>query len=98
MGLCAFDEPENPHLKRGIEYLVRTQNPDGSWTEHETTGTGFPKVFYLKYDMYRNAWPLLALATYRQIVERAHARQAGAVNGQPHPTMETTPEVVRSKE
>ncbi len=98
MGLCAFDDPANPHLKRGIEYLVRTQNPDGSWTEHETTGTGFPKVFYLKYDMYRNAWPLLALATYRQIVERAHARQAGAVNGQPHPTMETTPEVVRSKE
>ena len=77
MGLCAFDDPENPHLKRGIEYLTRTQNPDGSWTEHETTGTGFPKVFYLKYDMYRNAWPLLALATYRKIVDRANARQAG---------------------
>ncbi len=67
MGLCAFDDPENPALKRGIEYLARTQNPDGSWTEHETTGTGFPKVFYLKYDMYRNAWPLLALASYRQL-------------------------------
>jgi squalene-hopene/tetraprenyl-beta-curcumene cyclase len=70
MGLCAFDDPENPILKRGIEYLTRTQNADGSWTEHETTGTGFPKVFYLKYDMYRNAWPLLALATYKQICER----------------------------
>ena len=45
MGLCAFDDPENPALKRGIEYLIRTQNPDGSWTEDETTGTGFPKVF-----------------------------------------------------
>ena len=67
MGLCAFGNPDNPALKRGIEYLYRTQNLDGSWTEHETTGTGFPKVFYLKYDMYRNAWPLLALATYRQI-------------------------------
>ena len=70
MGLCAFDDPENPALKRGIEYLARTQNADGSWTEHETTGTGFPKVFYLKYDMYRNAWPLLALATYNQICAR----------------------------
>ena len=29
MGLCAFDDPENPALKRGIEYLIRTQNPDG---------------------------------------------------------------------
>ena len=64
MGLCAFDDPNRPAFERGIEYLIRTQNPDGSWTEHETTGTGFPKVFYLKYDMYRNAWPLLALATY----------------------------------
>jgi squalene-hopene/tetraprenyl-beta-curcumene cyclase len=98
MGLCAFDNPDNPHLKRGIEYLVRTQNPDGSWTEHETTGTGFPKVFYLKYDMYRNAWPLLALATYRKIVERGAARQAEDVDGHPHPAMETSPEVVRSKE
>ncbi|MDR3455821.1 MAG: squalene--hopene cyclase [Verrucomicrobiae bacterium] len=78
MGLCAFDDPENPALKRGIEYLCRMQNADGSWTEHETTGTGFPKVFYLKYDMYRNAWPLLALATYRQIRERAAAGKNGA--------------------
>jgi squalene-hopene/tetraprenyl-beta-curcumene cyclase len=75
MGLCAFDDPENPALKLGIEYLIRTQNADGSWTEHETTGTGFPKVFYLKYDMYRNAWPLLALATYRQICEGKNAGQ-----------------------
>jgi len=71
MGLCAFDDPENPALKRGVEYLVCTQNQDGSWTEHETTGTGFPKVFYLKYDIYRNAWPLLALATYKKICKNA---------------------------
>ena len=77
MGLCAFDDPENPALKRGIEYLARKQNDDGSWTEHETTGTGFPKVFYLKYDMYRNAWPLLALGTYQQICDRAAAKKNG---------------------
>jgi squalene-hopene/tetraprenyl-beta-curcumene cyclase len=94
MGLCAFDDPDNPHLKRGIEYLTRTQNPDGSWTEHETTGTGFPKVFYLKYDIYRNAWPLLALATYRKIVENAKAAQTDQMNGQPHPRMETVAEVL----
>ena len=77
MGLCAFDDPERPSLKRGIEYLTKTQNADGSWTELETTGTGFPKVFYLKYDMYRNAWPLLALATYKKISMKGHA----GVNG-----------------
>jgi squalene-hopene/tetraprenyl-beta-curcumene cyclase len=67
MGLCAFGDPHRPSLRAGIEYLLRTQNPDGTWTEEETTGTGFPKVFYLKYDSYRNAWPLLALANYRKL-------------------------------
>ncbi|HTG44517.1 MAG TPA: squalene--hopene cyclase [Verrucomicrobiae bacterium] len=68
MGLCTFGEPNRPSLIRGIDYLTRAQNRDGSWTEHEITGTGFPKVFYLKYDMYRNSWPLLALAAYRKLV------------------------------
>jgi squalene-hopene/tetraprenyl-beta-curcumene cyclase len=70
MGLCTFGDPSLPSLKRGVEYLIRTQEPDGSWAELETTGTGFPRVFYLKYDMYRNAWPLLALATYRNLLKR----------------------------
>jgi squalene-hopene/tetraprenyl-beta-curcumene cyclase len=76
MGLCAFGDPDLPSLRCGIEYLIRTQNKDGSWSEDEITGTGFPKVFYLKYDMYRNAWPLLALATFRQLLE---GRKPGAV-------------------
>jgi squalene-hopene/tetraprenyl-beta-curcumene cyclase len=81
MGLCAFDEPLRPGIQRGIEYLVRTQNPDGSWTEEETTGTGFPKVFYLKYDMYRNAWPLLALATYRSLLQKKCASRDSELDG-----------------
>jgi len=78
MALCTFDEPSRPSLIRGIEYLIRTQNADGSWSEAETTGTGFPRVFYLKYDMYRNAWPLLALANYRKLLQKA----AHKVNGE----------------
>ncbi|MGO8699265.1 MAG: squalene--hopene cyclase [Limisphaerales bacterium] len=68
MALCAFDDPHRPSLQDGVEYLVRTQNSDGTWSEVEATGTGFPGVFYLKYDMYRNSWPLLALATYRNML------------------------------
>lgn len=68
MGLCAMGQSDDPALIRGIQYLIQTQNQDGSWTEDEITGTGFPKVFYLKYDMYRNAWPLLAMATYRKML------------------------------
>jgi squalene-hopene/tetraprenyl-beta-curcumene cyclase len=64
MGLCACGSLDSPAIQHGVQYLLETQNPDGSWTEDEITGTGFPKVFYLKYDMYRNNFPLLALATY----------------------------------
>ncbi len=68
MGLLACGDPNRPSIRRGFEYLIRTQNADGSWSEDEITGTGFPKVFYLKYDMYRNAWPLLAFATHQQLI------------------------------
>jgi squalene-hopene/tetraprenyl-beta-curcumene cyclase len=70
MGLIAATDPaeraalDRRSIRRGIDFLLRVQAPDGSWPEPETTGTGFPRVFYLRYDMYRNNWPLLALATY----------------------------------
>jgi squalene-hopene/tetraprenyl-beta-curcumene cyclase len=75
MGLCAFDNPFRPSVQNGIEHLIRTQNADGTWTEPEVTGTGFPRVYYLKYDMYRNSWPLLALATYRNLLPGAAQQQ-----------------------
>ncbi len=37
-------------------------------------------MFYLKYDMYRNAWPLLAFATYRKILEQAVQKNGEGVN------------------
>jgi squalene-hopene/tetraprenyl-beta-curcumene cyclase len=77
MGLCTFGDPQRPSLRRGVEYLIRTQELDGSWTELETTGTGFPRVFYLKYDMYRNAWPLLALATYKKLLLQKKGQSNG---------------------
>ena len=68
MGLCAAGGAQGECVRRGIEWLLRAQNRDGSWSEPQTTGTGFPRVFYLNYDMYRNNFPLLALATYANIV------------------------------
>jgi squalene-hopene/tetraprenyl-beta-curcumene cyclase len=77
----------DPDLQRAVEWLARTQltpadaadplkNPDGdpagSWCETEFTGTGFPKVFYLRYHMYRLYFPLMAMGRFVQ------ARVAGA--------------------
>ena len=70
MGIIAATDHLRPSIFRGVEYLARTQNADGSWTEDHITGTGFPKVFYLKYDMYRNNWPLLALADFQRMAAR----------------------------
>ncbi len=44
MGQSAFDDPETPAIQHGIEYLTRPHKADDSWTEHDTTGTGFQKV------------------------------------------------------
>ena len=44
------------------------QNPDhepaGSWSETEFTGTGFPRVFYLRYHLYRHSFPLMAIGRW----------------------------------
>jgi squalene-hopene/tetraprenyl-beta-curcumene cyclase len=64
MGICACGDLDRPSIQRGLRYLLNSQKPDGSWEEEQITGTGFPRVFYLKYDMYRQNFPLLALATY----------------------------------
>ncbi len=66
MGLLAAGESRSQAVERGVEFLVQSQLPDGTWQEDSYTGTGFPKVFYLKYHLYRVYFPLMALARYNQ--------------------------------
>lgn len=68
LALLAAGEEASEAVRRGIEYLVRTQQPDGQWEEPHFTGTGFPRDFMLKYHLYRNYWPLWALGRYRRIL------------------------------
>ena len=64
IGLLATSGPDDPSVERAVAWLLEQQNPDGTWDEPEFTGTGFPCVFYLKYHLYRNSFPLYALARY----------------------------------
>jgi len=66
MGLLAADEGGSSAVRRGLRFLLDGQLPSGAWEENEWTGTGFPKVFYLKYHYYRHYWPLMALAQYQR--------------------------------
>jgi squalene-hopene/tetraprenyl-beta-curcumene cyclase len=70
MGICACGDLERPSIQRGLRFLLNSQKSDGSWDEPEITGTGFPGVFYLKYDFYRQNFPLLAFATYLNYARR----------------------------
>jgi squalene-hopene/tetraprenyl-beta-curcumene cyclase len=69
MGLIAAGDNYSSSTERGVDYLIRSQRPDGGWDEDLSTGTGFPKVFYLTYHYYRHAFPLIALAAYRNSLE-----------------------------
>jgi len=71
IGLLAAAEPADPAIAKAVTYLVQRQNDDGSWSENEFTGTGFPCVFYLKYHLYRNSFPLYALARFRNLSQQA---------------------------
>jgi squalene-hopene/tetraprenyl-beta-curcumene cyclase len=66
MGLLAAGEADSDAVRAGVEYLLATQQPDGDWHEEAFTGTGFPKVFYLKYHLYSLYFPLMALARYER--------------------------------
>lgn len=71
MGLMAAGIVRHSSVARGVTYLLRTQNASGTWYEPEFTGTGFPKYFFIKYHMYQDYFPLMALARYH-----AHTRDS----------------------
>jgi squalene-hopene/tetraprenyl-beta-curcumene cyclase len=89
LGLIAAGRATSEAVRRGIDFLARTQSPDGSWDEASYTGTGFPRVFYLKYHLYRVYFPLMAISRYRQAVARpaGHSTPALAfrIPAQPRP-------------
>ncbi|HMF35535.1 MAG TPA: squalene--hopene cyclase [Isosphaeraceae bacterium] len=89
LGLIAAGRASSEAASRGIQYLLETQSPDGSWAEASFTGTGFPRVFYLKYHLYRVYFPLMAISRYRQAMARplGHSTAALAcrIPAQPRP-------------
>ena len=72
LGLLAVDGPDTETIRKGVNYLLDTQLPDGHWYDAVYTAPGFPRVFYLKYHGYSKYFPLWALARYRnRLAEQA---------------------------
>lgn len=67
LALMACGEAAHEAVQRAAEWLLARQKPDGDWPEEDYTGTGFPRVFYLRYHGYRRIFPLWALARLRNL-------------------------------
>ncbi len=73
LGLTAAGKSNHSAAIRGVQYLLTHQNTDGTWDETEFTGTGFPRVFYLRYHYYRIYFPLMALARWSRATNEANS-------------------------
>lgn len=67
LALFAAGCAEGAAVERGLAYLVETQRPDGGWEDPFWNGTGFPRVFFLKYHLYAHYFPLWALGVWRRL-------------------------------
>jgi squalene-hopene/tetraprenyl-beta-curcumene cyclase len=72
LGLMSGGQVHSDQVRRGIDFLLRTQQPNGFWSDPEFNAPGFPRVFYLKYHGYDKYFPLLALARYRNLMAAEH--------------------------
>ncbi len=72
MALLSAGVSDSLSVVRGVNFLLRRQQDDGTWVEPHHTGTGFPRVFYLRYHGYSKYFPMWALAMYRNV--RMHGR------------------------
>lgn len=68
MGLMAAGEVDDQATARGVAYLRDAPIEGARWREELYTGTGFPRVFYLKYHGYAAYFPLWALARYDRLI------------------------------
>jgi squalene-hopene/tetraprenyl-beta-curcumene cyclase len=85
MGLFAAGDVNSSSVELGLEHLISTQKSDGSWDEIPHTGTGFPCVFYIKYEYYKIYFPLLALSYYTRLEQKSEYRsqKSDSKNGLP---------------
>lgn len=67
LGLMAGGETDNTQVEKGIRWLIENQKEGAGWDERKYTGTGFPNAFYLNYHFYREYFPLMAMARYRNL-------------------------------
>jgi len=74
MALLQAGASDSLSVVRGVNWLIRHQREDGVWDEPFHTGTGFPRVFYLRYHGYFKYFPIWALGMYRNVKMTGEAK------------------------
>ncbi len=68
LGLMAAGQIDHPAVAQGVAFLTTSQDTNGFWTETVFTGTGFPRVFYLRYHGYSKFFPVWAMARFHNLM------------------------------
>ncbi len=71
MGLMAVFGPRDPGVVAGVRWLCDNQQSSGTWDEQWFTGTGFPRMFYLRYHLYRLYFPVMCLGRYQRELQQS---------------------------
>ena len=74
MALLQAGASDSLSVVRGVNWLICHQREDGVWDEPFHTGTGFPRVFYLRYHGYFKYFPIWALGMYRNVKTTGEAK------------------------
>lgn len=70
MAMMAIYGPADPAVARGVQWLCNTQLDSGTWDEPWFTGTGFPRVFYLRYHLYRLYFPVMCIGRWLRLQDQ----------------------------
>jgi squalene-hopene/tetraprenyl-beta-curcumene cyclase len=76
LGLIAAGKSDHPAVRRGIEFLLNSQNDDGGWVDRKAVFQDPESNHRFRNDLHSTCWPLLALSRFA--VAASSAQPAGA--------------------
>jgi squalene-hopene/tetraprenyl-beta-curcumene cyclase len=64
LGLVAAGRTDHPAVRRGIQFLLDSQDDEGGWGEHQTVLQNSESSHRFRNDLHSVCWPLLALSRF----------------------------------
>jgi lanosterol synthase len=68
LGLMYAEYPDLEPIRRGVEFLMKRQQPNGEWLQESIEGV-FNKSAMITYQNYKFVFPMMALGRYYRLLE-----------------------------